>query len=124
MTHLLITLALAAAPHPIDQERATCLAANPSTAGMVTCEQHAEEQWHGLMAESLEALRAGEGPVTEALLRSQQAWTSYRDAEMDRMTALLDATGGSLHRLNAAGRATTLVRDRALALDLQLRSTP
>ena len=112
-----------AAADPIDTAMRACLARadRSSTAGQVQCMDEARSAWRAAADTALTQLLAKLPAATQRRWRtSQLRWSAWRDAEDPMLSAVFATTSGSTYVIYEADMRLQPVRDRALALRVQL----
>lgn len=111
-------------PDATERQLRQCLArpANASTAAQVECQAAAGKAYDRRMNLAYAALlRRLSGPAAEKLRVAQRAWLRFRNANSEAGRALFATRQGTIYSpIFAAGQIAT-VRDRAIALETQLR---
>jgi uncharacterized protein YecT (DUF1311 family) len=101
-----------------------CLARpeNASTAAQVECQAAAGKAYDRRMNLAYAALRRRlSAPAAEKLRSAQRAWLRFRDANSEAGRALFATRQGTIYLPIFAAREAEVVRDRAMALESQLR---
>ncbi|WP_019516706.1 lysozyme inhibitor LprI family protein [Sphingomonas sp. Mn802worker] len=103
-------------------ELTRCVAADPSTAGQLMCEDAARRRYDARMNRVYAALlRRLPAPAAARLRIAQRAWLVFRDADANARSAVYATRIGTMYAPMQAADSTAMVRDRALALEKQLR---
>lgn len=103
------------AGHPIDVAMDKCLETAMTTQSMVECGDQAGISWEAEVQKTYDALlKSLEGEQREALIRAQNAWLIFLEAELHAIGEL--HTEGTISRIDRAFAAKDLYRDRALQL--------
>lgn len=101
-----------------------CLAKpeNASTAAQVECQAAAGKAYDRRMNLAYAALRRKLfAPAAEKLRSAQRAWLHFRDANSEAARALIATRQGTIYLPIFAAGEVAIVRDRAVALESQLR---
>jgi uncharacterized protein YecT (DUF1311 family) len=103
--------------HPIDKWLEECMDKNPTTVGMVNCEDEALKRWdkelNSVYKQLMEKLSA---QAKETLKEAQRAWLKARDAEIKLIGAVYGSLEGTMYIPMRADAVTSLTRARALKL--------
>ncbi len=107
-----------------DSELRRCLDApgNASTAAQVECEVVARDAYDRRMnAAYASILRILHQDAAERLREAQRAWIRFRDTNDQANAALFATRQGTMYVAMQAAGQTAVIRDRAIALETQLR---
>jgi uncharacterized protein YecT (DUF1311 family) len=115
------TGAFAADDHPLDLALDTCMNADPSTQGVITCAGQAEEAWAAeeerLRQALLSRLDKKKRPAFE---KSEQTWRAFREEERllgnTVYGAILNEAGGSMWQVAHVLLDVGIPRERAMEL--------
>jgi len=105
--------------HPIDLRLEKChsIDSNQTTAGMMTCEAIARDEWDVEMNKYYKLLMDTLQPDERTKLKASQiSWLDYRDKENEFSGTMYYNMEGTMWRVAAAGRSCDVVRQRALEL--------
>lgn len=119
---LLVTSAQAKeAMNTIDLNTESCLNTNPSTAGMLECFTHAEQEWDTELNRVYKTLQSQLKPAgQDALKQAQRAWIAQRDKEFELINAIHAQMDGTMWISVMANKRADVVKERALALQSYL----
>lgn len=110
--------------HPIDVALDECLSidSNQSTYGMIQCSMIAYDAWDAELNRVYKELMGTlDSAGQDALRAAQQAWLTYRDAEIELCGAIYYGNlEGTMYHIIAADRVMDMVRKRALELGAYL----
>jgi uncharacterized protein YecT (DUF1311 family) len=124
---LLMLSASAHAAAPSDLTAAAldkCLNApsNASTGGQTDCEESAAKAYDQRMNRAYaDLLKILPAEARSRLQAAQRAWLAFRDAEAKARSALYETRRGTMYVPMQAASTTSIVRDRALELEANLR---
>lgn len=107
-----------------DDELRRCLdsSASASTAGQIGCEVAAYKAYDRRMNTAYTALlRSIHRPAVEKLREAQRVWLCFRNAQIHANSAFFATRQGTMYVPMQAAAQTTIVKDRAIALEAQLR---
>lgn len=107
------------AEHPIVTQRRECLETpeNQTTLGMIECEARAAAAWEAEIPVLLDRVSSRLTPeAASALAESQEAWSAFRDAELEFLREHYGSMDGSMWRVILAGRGADLWEARGLTL--------
>lgn len=115
---LLVTSAQAKeAMNTIDLNTESCLNNNPSTAGMLECFTHAEQEWDTELNRVYKTLQSQLKPSgQDALKQAQRVWIAQRDKEFELINAIHAQMDGTMWISVMANKRADVVKERALAL--------
>ncbi len=115
---LIFAVAAPAAERRIDQDLDACLDKNPSTAGMIECQDRAYAAWDkALNLEYKSLMQTLAAAQQQALRDSQLRWIAFRDAEFKALEAIYGRKEGTLYLpMHVAARAE-IVKSRVRQLD-------
>ena len=103
--------------HPIDRALEICTEKNPTTGGMVTCNDVAYKQWDQELNKTYRTLMSKLKPAGKPLLRSAQlSWIRYRDNEFKLIDSIYDNIQGTMYIPMRIEEKMQIVKERALAL--------
>lgn len=109
------------AMNTIDLHTKSCLNTNQSTAGMLECYTHAEQEWDTELNRVYKALQSKLKPAgQDALKQAQRAWVAQRDKEFDLINAIHAQMDGTMWIAVMAGKRADVVKGRAVALQSYL----
>ena len=114
----------AVSPDATERQLRQCLnkPENASTAAQVECQASARKAYDRRMNLAYAALlRRLAGPAAEKLRVAQRAWIRFRNADSEAGRALFATLQGTIYLPIFAAREVAVVRDRAMALESQLR---
>lgn len=115
---LLFFAPVQAAERTIDRDLDACLDKNPSTAGMIQCNDQAYAAWDKTLNVAYKALMQSLAPSQQQALRdSQQRWIAFRDAEFRAVEAIYSRKEGTLYLPMQVASRVQIVKARVLQLD-------
>ncbi|MEZ5452454.1 MAG: lysozyme inhibitor LprI family protein [Thiothrix sp.] len=105
------------AMNTIDLNTESCLSTNQSTAGMLECFTHAEQEWDTELNRVYKALQSKLKPAgQDALKQAQRAWIAQRDKEFELINAVHAQLDGTMWIAVMANKRADVVKGRAMAL--------
>ena len=105
------------AKHPIDAYQQSCIAADPTTAGMTNCTNQARGLWEKEMEIKYMNLLSVLKPEEKKVLQhSQRQWMAYRDAEFKAIDTLYNRLDGTMYIPMRASEKLSIVKNRVQCL--------
>jgi uncharacterized protein YecT (DUF1311 family) len=121
----LSTPVLAAAPRDLTAAALDkCLndLGNASTSGQASCEETAAKVYDQRMNRAYAGLlKVLPAEASSRLQVAQRVWLAFRDAEAKARSALYETRRGTMYVTMQAASTTSVVRDRALEMEANLR---
>ena len=105
------------AVHQIDKTLEACIDKDPSTAGMVRCNDRAYTMWDKELNKNYAALMQKLKPEgKQALKLAQSEWIKQRDAEFKLLEQIYSTLQGTMYIPMQIASRVEIVKQRALAL--------
>ena len=107
--------------HPIDAALEICTEKNPTTGGMVNCNDVAYKKWDQELNKTYQTLMSKLKPAGKQLLKSAQlSWITYRDNEFKLIDSIYDDIPGTMYIPMRIEEKAQIVKQRALDLASRL----
>ena len=116
LLYLAASLSHAASPH-IDKYLESCIAADPSTAGMTNCTYGAYSLWDKELNITYKNLMSSLPSIEQQALRiAQRQWVAFRDAEFKAIDALYKRKDGTMYIPMRVANRLEILKTRVLQL--------